>query len=41
MATFSVGFLGCKVSQLDAQLVRAALLRDGHTRMPPVATSPS
>jgi threonylcarbamoyladenosine tRNA methylthiotransferase MtaB len=31
MATFSVGFLGCKVSYADAQAVRERLLRDGHT----------
>ena len=30
MATFSVRFLGCKVSHNDAQEVRDALLRDGH-----------
>jgi threonylcarbamoyladenosine tRNA methylthiotransferase MtaB len=30
MATFSVRFLGCKVSHTDAQSVREALLRDGH-----------
>ena len=30
MATFSVRFLGCKVSHGDAQEVRRALLRDGH-----------
>jgi threonylcarbamoyladenosine tRNA methylthiotransferase MtaB len=30
MATFSVRFLGCKVSHTDAQAVREALLRDGH-----------
>jgi threonylcarbamoyladenosine tRNA methylthiotransferase MtaB len=30
MASFSVRFLGCKVSYADAQAVRAALLRDGH-----------
>ena len=30
MATFSVRFLGCKVSHNDAQEVREALLRDGH-----------
>ena len=30
MASFSVRFLGCKVSHLDAQGVREALLRDGH-----------
>jgi threonylcarbamoyladenosine tRNA methylthiotransferase MtaB len=31
MATFSVRFLGCKVSHVDAQDVRDALLRDGHS----------
>jgi threonylcarbamoyladenosine tRNA methylthiotransferase MtaB len=31
MATFSVDFLGCKVSHADAHEVREALLRDGHT----------
>jgi threonylcarbamoyladenosine tRNA methylthiotransferase MtaB len=30
MATFSVGFLGCKVSYADAQAVRERLLADGH-----------
>ncbi len=30
MATFSVRFLGCKVSHTDAVAVREALLRDGH-----------
>jgi threonylcarbamoyladenosine tRNA methylthiotransferase MtaB len=30
MATFSVRFLGCKVSHTDAQDVRARLLDDGH-----------
>jgi threonylcarbamoyladenosine tRNA methylthiotransferase MtaB len=30
VATFSVGFLGCKVSHSDAQEVREALVRDGH-----------
>jgi threonylcarbamoyladenosine tRNA methylthiotransferase MtaB len=30
MATFSVDFLGCKVSHVDAHEVREALLRDGH-----------
>jgi threonylcarbamoyladenosine tRNA methylthiotransferase MtaB len=30
MATFDVRFLGCKVSHLDAQDVRARLLADGH-----------
>jgi threonylcarbamoyladenosine tRNA methylthiotransferase MtaB len=31
VATFSIRFLGCKVSQTDAQEVRERLLRDGHT----------
>ena len=31
MATFSIRFLGCKVSQTDAQALRERLLRDGHT----------
>jgi threonylcarbamoyladenosine tRNA methylthiotransferase MtaB len=30
MATFSVDFLGCKVSHADAQTVRERLLADGH-----------
>jgi threonylcarbamoyladenosine tRNA methylthiotransferase MtaB len=30
MATFSMRFLGCKVSHTDAQAVREALLREGH-----------
>jgi len=30
MASFSVRFLGCKVSHLDAQAVRERLLADGH-----------
>ncbi len=30
MATFRVDFLGCKVSHVDAQAVRDALLADGH-----------
>jgi threonylcarbamoyladenosine tRNA methylthiotransferase MtaB len=30
MASFSVRFLGCKVSHADAQAVRERLLRDGH-----------
>ncbi len=30
MATFSVGFLGCKVSHVDAHAVRERLLADGH-----------
>src|SRR6266516_6210681 len=33
MATFSMRFLGCKVSQTDAQLVRERLLGDGHTEV--------
>jgi threonylcarbamoyladenosine tRNA methylthiotransferase MtaB len=33
MATFSVRFLGCKVSQTDAQNVRERLLGDGHTEV--------
>jgi threonylcarbamoyladenosine tRNA methylthiotransferase MtaB len=31
MATFSVAFLGCKVSQVDAHAVRERLLREGHS----------
>jgi hypothetical protein len=31
MPTFAVKFLGCKVSQADAMLARAALIRAGHT----------
>jgi threonylcarbamoyladenosine tRNA methylthiotransferase MtaB len=31
VATFTVRFLGCKVSQTDAQQVRERLLADGHT----------
>jgi threonylcarbamoyladenosine tRNA methylthiotransferase MtaB len=31
MATFSVRFLGCKVSHADAQAVRERMLADGHT----------
>jgi len=34
MATFAVKFLGCKVSQADAMLARAALLQAGHTEAP-------
>ena len=30
MASFSVRFLGCKVSYSDAQEIRERLLRDGH-----------
>ena len=30
MARFSIRFLGCKVSQTDAQAVRERLLADGH-----------
>jgi threonylcarbamoyladenosine tRNA methylthiotransferase MtaB len=31
MATFSIAFLGCKVSHVDAHAVRERLLADGHT----------
>jgi threonylcarbamoyladenosine tRNA methylthiotransferase MtaB len=31
MATFTARFLGCKVSHTDAEAIRAALVRDGHT----------
>jgi threonylcarbamoyladenosine tRNA methylthiotransferase MtaB len=34
MATFSVDFLGCKVSHADAQAVRERLLADGHDERP-------
>jgi threonylcarbamoyladenosine tRNA methylthiotransferase MtaB len=34
VATFSVRFLGCKVSQTDAQQVRERLLADGHVENP-------
>ena len=30
MASFSIAFLGCKVSQTDAQEIRERLLADGH-----------
>lgn len=30
MATFSIGFLGCKVSHVDAHAIRERLLADGH-----------
>ena len=30
MATFTVDFLGCKVSQTDAQEIRERLIADGH-----------
>ena len=33
MAGFSVRFLGCKVSQTDAQALRERLVRDGHTEL--------
>jgi threonylcarbamoyladenosine tRNA methylthiotransferase MtaB len=33
MASFSVRFLGCKVSYADAQAVRDRLLRDGHSEV--------
>jgi threonylcarbamoyladenosine tRNA methylthiotransferase MtaB len=34
VATFSVRFLGCKVSHTDAHAVREALLADGHAEVP-------
>jgi threonylcarbamoyladenosine tRNA methylthiotransferase MtaB len=34
VTSFSVRFLGCKVSQTDAQLVRERLLVDGHNELP-------
>jgi threonylcarbamoyladenosine tRNA methylthiotransferase MtaB len=34
MATFTVRFLGCKVSFADAQAIRERLLADGHTEAP-------
>src|SRR5512132_812376 len=34
MASFSVRFLGCKVSYADAQAVREHLLGDGHDESP-------
>jgi threonylcarbamoyladenosine tRNA methylthiotransferase MtaB len=37
VATFSVRFLGCKVSQTDAQHVRERLLADGHLETGPGA----
>ena len=33
MASFSVRFLGCKVSYADGQAVRERLLRDGHAEV--------
>ena len=33
MATFTAGFLGCKVSHTDAQAVRERLLADGHEEL--------
>ena len=33
MASFSVRFLGCKVSQTDAQALRERLVRDGHAEV--------
>src|SRR3989440_5621858 len=35
MATFSVRFLGCKVSHTDAHEVRERLVRDGHVETTP------
>ena len=34
VATFSVRFLGCKVSHADAHEVRERLLREGHAEQP-------
>src|SRR3954462_15383835 len=34
MATFTVDFLGCKVSHADAQALRERLLADGHREGP-------
>jgi threonylcarbamoyladenosine tRNA methylthiotransferase MtaB len=34
VASFSIGFLGCKVSQTDSQEVRERLLADGHVESP-------
>ncbi|MGH3064711.1 MAG: MiaB/RimO family radical SAM methylthiotransferase [Gaiellaceae bacterium] len=39
MATFSVRFLGCKVSFTDAQAVREHLLSDGHIETDPAGTA--
>ena len=33
MATFSVRFLGCKVSHVDAQEIRERLLAEGHSEV--------
>jgi threonylcarbamoyladenosine tRNA methylthiotransferase MtaB len=33
MASFTVGFLGCKVSHTDAQALRERLLQDGHDEL--------
>ncbi len=41
MATFSVRFLGCKVSHTDAHAIREALLADGHVERRAAPTSPS
>src|SRR5437763_13525440 len=35
VGTFSIRFLGCKVSQTDAQEVRERLVRDGHVERSP------
>jgi threonylcarbamoyladenosine tRNA methylthiotransferase MtaB len=37
VATFSIGFLGCKVSHVDAHAVRERLLADGHAERDGVA----
>ncbi|HLE99934.1 MAG TPA: MiaB/RimO family radical SAM methylthiotransferase [Gaiellaceae bacterium] len=39
MATFSMRFLGCKVSFTDAQAVREQLLSDGHVEADPAGTA--
>ena len=39
MATFSLRFLGCKVSFTDVQAVRERLLRDGHTEVEAAGTA--
>ncbi|MGZ4408042.1 MAG: tRNA (N(6)-L-threonylcarbamoyladenosine(37)-C(2))-methylthiotransferase MtaB, partial [Gaiellaceae bacterium] len=35
MTTFSVRFLGCKVSHTDAQEIRERLLAEGHVEQSP------
>jgi tRNA A37 methylthiotransferase MiaB len=41
MATFSVRFLGCKVSHSDAQALRERLIADGHEERAEGRMSPS